>query len=370
MPKIKRLHFKDINGLRFFAFIPIFLFFTSILLKDEKNIISVEVSILLKNLSINSFDFFFLLSSFLITSLALREYKYRNQFSLKKFYLRKILRLFPLLILSLFFLFYFHDKIVLFLKLSPLETQSITYYILGLPNYFSNFTNEKEAYTIAIWMVYAYLQFYIIWGIVLKYFKPFIFQFGIAFIAIGILSRIFHTINSSEYIFDTLAYGIPIGIGAIVANYNRTHTNIKDYFKNLSKKNLKLLYSIGILNLMVLYPLLNNSIFSVFTPFITSLFFIFIIFEQTFSKNSMFKIRKSKLSSRFGKISYGLLIFTPIVGTLTIIAFESLDKSTDTLLYKLIFTALTFMLTWVLSDLSYNFYEKIFNRIKRDLKQV
>ena len=62
-----------------------------------------------------------------------------------------------------------------------------------------------------------------------------------------------------------------------------------------------------------------------------------------------------------------------MIGQLTVlshlsisIAFESLDKSTDTLLYKLIFTALTFMLTWVLSDLSYNFYEKIFNRTVSD----
>jgi peptidoglycan/LPS O-acetylase OafA/YrhL len=370
MPKIKRLHFKDINGLRFFAFLPIFFYFTSILLKNEKNIFSIDVSNILKNLSMNSFDFFFLLSSFLITSLALREYKYRQKFSLKNFYFRKILRLAPILILGLFFLFYFHDKIILFLKLSPLETQSAKYYLLGVPNHLAKFTKEKEAYTIAIWMIYAYTQFYIIWGVVLKYFKPFISHFAIIFIFIGVISRLFHTLNAHDYIFDTLAYGVPIGIGALIANYNRTHSNIKDYFKNLSKKNIKFFYSIGLLNLLVLYPLFNHSVLSACIPFVTSTFFIFIILEQTFSKHSIFKLRKSKISSRFGKISYGLLIFTPIIGTLIIIAFESLDKSTDTILYKLIFTILTFMLTWVVSDLSYNFYEKIFNRIRRDLKKV
>ena len=191
MPKIKRLHFKDINALRFFAFIPIFLFFTAILLKNEKSSYIIEIANLFKNLSINSFDFFFLLSSFLITSLALREYKYRTVFSLKQFYARKLLRLLPLLLIALFFLFYFHDKIVIFLKLSPLATKSISYYLLGIPNYFSIATDEKEVYTLAIWMVYMFLQFYLIWGIVLKYFKPFIVYISIAFIFIGILSRVF-----------------------------------------------------------------------------------------------------------------------------------------------------------------------------------
>lgn len=370
MPKIKRLHFKDINGLRFFAFLPIFFYFTSILLKDEKNIFSVQISHLLKNLSINSFDFFFLLSSFLITSLALREYKYRQKFSLKNFYSRKLLRLVPILTLGLIFLFYAHDKVILFLKLSPLEAQSAKYYVLGIPNYLANFTTEKEAYIIAIWMVYAYIQFYLVWGIVLKFFKPFILHFSIAFIVIGLASRLIHTLHTHDYTFDTLAYGIPIGIGALIANYNRTHANIKDYIKNLSKKNIQFIYSLGLINILTLYPLLNGSILSAFIPFITSLFFIFIILEQTFSKHSLFKFRKSKISSRFGKISYGLLLFTPIIGTLIIIALESLDKSTDTILYKLIFTLLTFILTWVVSDLSYNFYEKIFNRVKRDLKKV
>ena len=185
------------------------------------------------------------MSSFLITSLALREYKYRQEFSLKNFYFRKVLRLAPLLILGLFFLFYFHDKIILFLKLRPLETQPVKYDLLGVANYLANFTNKKEAYTIAIWMIYAYTQFYIIWGIVLKYFKPFITYLAITFIFIGVISRLFHTLNTHDYIFDTLAYVVPIGIGALIANYNRTHSNIEDYFKNLSKKNIKLFIALA-----------------------------------------------------------------------------------------------------------------------------
>ncbi len=370
MPKIKRLHFKDISALRFFAIIPIFLFFTAILLKNEKNFYTIEIANLFKSLSINSFDFFFLLSSFLITSLALREYKYRKVFSLKQFYARKLLRLLPLLLIALLFLFYFHDKIVIFLKLSPLETKSISYYLLGIPNYLSTATNEKEAYTLAIWMVYMYLQFYLIWGIVLKHFKPFITYISIAFIFIGISSRIFHTLNGSEYLFDTLAYSVPIGFGALIANYNRNNSTLKDYFKTLSKTNIKFYYILGVICLFTLYPLLNQTILSALIPVITSIFYIFIILEQTFSKHSILKFRKGKVVTKLGELSYGLLLFTPIIGTLIIIAFESLDRGTDSIFYKLIFVGLTFILTWIVSDVSYNSYEKIFKRIKRNLNKV
>ena len=75
MPKIKRLHYKDLNGLRFFAFLPVFFFICAVLLKNDKVEFSIELANLLGEISLGSFDFFFFLSAFLITSLALREYK-------------------------------------------------------------------------------------------------------------------------------------------------------------------------------------------------------------------------------------------------------------------------------------------------------
>ena len=112
MTKIKRLHFKDLNGLRFLAFIPVFLLICASLLRNDKSEITLQIFELFKYLGTNSFDFFFFLSSFLITSLAIREYKYREKFSLKKFYARRLLRILPLLILSFIFAFYFHTAVV------------------------------------------------------------------------------------------------------------------------------------------------------------------------------------------------------------------------------------------------------------------
>ena len=370
MPKIKRLHFKDFNPLRFIAFLPIFLFLMSLLLKDDKNFISIKTHEILTKLCLNSFDFFFFLSSFLLASLALREYKYKTKFSLKQFYIRKVLRLIPLLFIALLFTFYFHDKIVLFLKFSPLESLSIKHYLLGVPNYFSILTQEREANIIVIWMIYMYLQFYFVFGIILKYFKPYLTYISIALIITGVLSRMYHIYNANDYIFDTLSYGVPIGIGTLIATYNRTNKDLQNYFKNISKLRIRYYYVIGLLSIFIIYPIIGNTSLTAFTPIFTSSFFAFIIMEQTFSKHSIYKLRKLKLLARLGKTSYGLLVLTPIIGTIIIMAFESLDKGTDSYLHKLIFIVLTFSITWLISDLCYNSYEKVFNRIKRDFKSV
>ena len=133
MPKIKRLHFKDLNALRFIAFTPVFLFFCMTLLKSEKVIFSNELFGYFKLMSIGSFDFFFFLSSFLLTSLAIREYKYKNKFSLKSFYVRRIIRVIPLLVVLITFFLYLHSKIIDLLKLTKNDIPPIKWGNLGQP---------------------------------------------------------------------------------------------------------------------------------------------------------------------------------------------------------------------------------------------
>jgi peptidoglycan/LPS O-acetylase OafA/YrhL len=370
MTKIKRLHFKDLNGLRFIAFIPVFIFICSILLKVEKNDFSQKISELFNFISITSFDFFFFLSAFLLTSIALREYKYHKTFSLKKFYIRRLLRILPIIVVAFLFAFYFHDKIITFLKLTPIPANSLKSYLIGIPNYIAPSITERLTYSMVIWVVFMFMQFYFVWGIILKYFKPFLNSIGILLILIGITARIVSILNGHSFYFDTLSYGVLIGMGTIMANYVRQGDKFSSKFKTLSKLQLRLIYSVGFLITICLYPLFRNSYVASIIPLFNALFFGFIIMEQTFGKNSSFKIRKFKLLNRLGRISYALLIFTPIVGTILIIAFESLDKGMESLNYKLIFVGVTFLLSWAIADLSYNYFEKIFMRIKRNFKRV
>ena len=69
-----------LNTLRFLAFLSIFLFHTEI---------SFDYGYL-------GVDFFFVLSSFLLTFLAYKELDDTNTFSKKNFFMRRVLRIFPL----------------------------------------------------------------------------------------------------------------------------------------------------------------------------------------------------------------------------------------------------------------------------------
>lgn len=370
MSKIKRLHFKDLNGLRFIAFVPVFLFICSALLINEKSDITVQVYELLKYISLNSFDFFFFLSSFLITSLALREYKYRSSFSLKMFYLRRILRIVPLLFIGFIFAFYFHDKIISFLKLTAIEPNPIAYYLMGVPNFKASILTERFAYTVIIWVVFMFFQFYFVWGLILKYLNSKIVYVGFVFMALGLFVRLYYAYTGTLFYYNPLSYGVAIGVGGILAHLVRNKPSFIERFKQLKKIQIRIIYSVGVFGVLALYPVFAKNYLQAFVPFISVLFFCFVIMEQTFSKHSVIKLRKIKLLNRLGKITYGLLIYTSIIGTILVIAFESIDKGIESPLYKLMFVGSTFVFSWVMADISHNSIEKLFMRIRRDFKKV
>jgi peptidoglycan/LPS O-acetylase OafA/YrhL len=370
MSKIKRLYFKDLNGLRFIAFLPVFFYMCLYLLKGDEESIVIPILNTIELYAINSVDFFIFLSSFLLTSIALREYKYKNNFSLKKYYMRRLFKILPLLLILFVFSFYFHDKIFSILKLTPITHHSPKNYLIGIPNYTTYVIAERFIYTIALWFVFMMLQFYFVWGIILKIFKSHMKIVGLVFIVLGITTRVIYMSFESNFTFDFFSYGVAIGIGAITADIVRNSKDFIEKIKSLTKIQIRLIYILGIFLTLGIYPFIEKSYLLTVIPLVTCVFFSFMVLEQTFGKQSIFKLRKNKLMTRFGKISYGFLIYTPIIATILLIGFESVDKGLESPLLKVLFILSTFILSWLCADISYNTYEKIFSRIKRDFKRV
>ena len=125
MPRNKRLHFKDIHALKALVFFPIFLFCSLSLINPTNAGALGEVNNIMGKISQSSFDFLFFLTAFLVTSHGLREYKYVEAFSLKNFYLRRVLRLAVVLTLALIFAFALHPWLIRILDLQPVVTPSI-----------------------------------------------------------------------------------------------------------------------------------------------------------------------------------------------------------------------------------------------------
>jgi peptidoglycan/LPS O-acetylase OafA/YrhL len=370
MPRNKRLHFKDIDGLRALAFLPVYLFCILKLIQTQGDGIIYEtinyVSYLLKG----SMDFFFMMSAFLATSHALREYKYLHKFSFKNFLIRRVIRILPLLIVGLVFAFQIHPWLVKVLALRPIAEHSMEFYLFLVPNYFVENASNDFIYLGVIASIYMFIQYYLVWGIVLKFLIQHLVKLSMLLILVGITFRIIHFYNDSNYFFDTFAYAAPMGIGSLLAYLIREDHPIITRIKATSKRINIFFYSAGILLLLIGYIATERSIVSVLMPVLLTLFFAYIVIEQTFSKTSFIKFRKKKIMTHLGRINYGMVVYQSIIGVLIMIVIESLDFKLDSA-YVLIGIVLAgYISTWIVADLSYNLIEKPLMRFRREFKQA
>ncbi|NOQ74284.1 MAG: hypothetical protein GQ574_19905 [Crocinitomix sp.] len=370
MPRNKRLHFKDIHALKALVFIPIYLFCILSLISPTNGGALFEVTTIVGKISQSSFDFLFFLTAFLVTSHGLREYKYTDGFSLKNFYLRRILRLSVVLTLALIFAFALHPWLIRILDLQPMVTPSMEPYFLLIPNYLSNFAGPQMIYFTLICTVFMFLQFYIFWGIILRFFHNHLNLIALILVGVGLVSRILHQVNSSDYLMDTLAFGIPIGIGVLTAVAIRNDSAIVVKLKEVSKNANSFIYIVGCLLFLGGYILAANSYLTAVIPLFTGLFFGYVIIEQTFGKNSFVQFKTKKILTYLGKISYGMLVYQAIISVMMTIAIESLDQKLDSFYMIGIVIVAGFIGTVVVADISFKLLEKPLLRIRREFKKV
>ena len=370
MPRKKRLHFKDLDALRFFAFLPVFAYcFVKHMSFDQEGLL-FDVANLTGYLAINSLDFFFCLSAFLLTSHGLREYKYRESFSLKNYLIRRIFKITLLLIILLLFIFLGHPWLIKILKLQPIVVPSVSPFMAFVPNYLSRLNNEQHIYLVVTWSIYMFLQYYLIWGIVLKFFKAQLLKISIVLICVGVAARIVHVAMDSDWQFDTLCYGVPIGIGAIFGLMVRQEYSIIDRIKQFAKKLHAAIYTIGFIILFGAYLVSGKGYLDAFVPLGTSVFFGYIFIEQTSAKNSLFKCRNSRISSHIGKISYGMTVYQSIMSVLVLIAMGALDFDLSSDFLKFLSLVISFVLTWIVADVSFNLFERPLLVLRKEFKKT
>src|SRR5690242_14797776 len=134
--KKKKLYLENLDGLRFLCFLCVF-FYHSFgaqfdYIKQFPAYGFIRWGIFRNgNLGVN---FFFVLSGFLITYLLLKEKKLNGQIDLKKFWIRRILRIWPLFYFCVLFGFYCFPALKL-LNQQPSESASIGYYLTFTNNF-------------------------------------------------------------------------------------------------------------------------------------------------------------------------------------------------------------------------------------------
>ncbi|MFV5692482.1 acyltransferase family protein [Flavobacterium sp. LT1R49] len=149
-----RIYFPELDGLRFFAFLLVFLSHHSLLSKIP------YLSILHTNGWIGV-DLFFVLSAFLFTKLLIAEFNKNNTISFKKFYMRRIFRIWPIYFLFIGF------SVALYAFINGSIGNSIGIRIIGLFTFSDNIMTaiygeyNPMPYIAHLWTITYEEQFYI-----------------------------------------------------------------------------------------------------------------------------------------------------------------------------------------------------------------
>lgn len=307
---------------------------------------------------------FLVLSGYLITYLLLEEKSTYGGIELRKFYVRRILRIWPL--------FYLIILVALIILLSGFHEKSISesLKIIGLYSVFlSNFAmlNGLALLTIApLWSVGVEEQFYIFWPILINKSKNIYRSLWFFLIAYVCFKLIFSKIIKIEIIangLDLFAFD-SLAVGGIVAYLYFTHNKI-----------LKWLYNPGIEALSWLFFLLSLvigriHIIGFLDKDIYAVAFAIIILNVSTNNKPIISL-ENRLFNFIGRISYGVYLYH-----MTLVYFLSLFLKPyiiglgNPILQFVEVYVVVLITTLGVAYLSYKYFESWFLRLKTRFTKV
>lgn len=298
---------------------------------------------------------FFVISGFLITYLLLHELQERSTISIPKFYMRRILRIWPI-----YFCYIGVCIMVLSLLGRPAELLNGTLWYYGL---FA--ANVPFVIGIGLWPIVHYWsigveeQFYLFWPLVVKLGRKRILKYACVIGASWLLlkyvlliiyghSVVYRFVAATR--FDCMMLG---GVGAIL--YYRKDARFLSVVSNKW-------VSIAAWILLIASSLYAGIVPAPVRPQLIALITLLVIMSQ------LCKVPIVNLENRFfdfvGKISYGVYVIHPLVIFLLSMGYRQLrihlPEDVQVVLIYLMVTVLTIVLAWF----SYSFFEKPFLRLK------
>jgi len=151
------------------------------------------------------------------------------------------------------------------------------------------------------------------------------------------------------------------GLGAYLTIFN------KKFLKKLEKSNkvFNLIpYIVVIIFLLYRQELFSTTFLVILKRIIVSFFFAWIILEQNFCKNSLFKISRLKIITKLGKYTYGLYCLHTIAILVVISILEKLGLNQHSWQIWLLQVPLAMFLSIVFSYFSFTYFESFFLKLK------
>jgi peptidoglycan/LPS O-acetylase OafA/YrhL len=155
------------------------------------------------------------------------------------------------------------------------------------------------------------------------------------------------------------------GMGALAAIMAFRSSAFRGLFINVSRGTSILVYLILLLLLLNYFQWFNSGFMLVFEKLIFSVFFVYLIMEQSFAKRPLIALGQFKTLSYLGQLSLGLYCYHGIVLTLMVPLMKANGLAERPLQVFLINPLLIFLLTMLLAIGSYETMEKRVHQLRR-----
>lgn len=378
----KKIHFSGLDGLRFISifFVVLHHLFT---FKNYYGFYKFDIPFI-GLIGYYGIQFFFAGSGFLITYLLLVEYSKNRKISLKHFYIRRILRIWPAYYLLIFLALAIVLKLYFFRIPGLTDAYLASNYRTGNFLFFSflphiaPFYSPTAPYVHQTYTIGIEEQFYFLWGILfffaakhakwifciilisvplLNFLHSFFYDYSLQGNGSGLKQYFFKIITYIKYCrFSTFAVG---SLFAYAFFLKRKWINI---FKSVTAQ------------IIVYFILVTSIIFDISIPYFRDEYIAIVtlcIFSIATFKNESLINYDAKWLSFLGKISYGIYLFHIFAIVLAIKICTGLFHFDITSFWQLIILMITTMvLSVLLGWLSYYSVEKFFLRIKKRFAKV
>lgn len=365
-----KIFFPNLDGLRFIAFFTVFIHHTlnvQCFSSDPQSGLYQFVFAQKLNGALGV-NLFFVLSGFLITYLLLNEKQQQQRVNVPHFYMRRILRIWPLYFLVVLIGFVLFPLAKSFFGEVSTETHSPAWYMIFASNFEAIRKGSADSSLLnVLWSVGVEEQFYLIWPVIMAFTPIRHLPKVLALLLVGTL--VFRSLHATDWILlyhHTFAVFGDMVIGGMVAWLAMYRPSFIQRLANMPRAAIVSIYAVGLLIIIFNYKIFTLSpVLLVLERYIYALFFAFIIAEQNYANHSPFKMSSSKWLSKWGNYTYGLYCLHSLALLITHhFLSEKILKLHNPWLTMGIDATLGLGLSLAMAWVSYHYFESPFLKLK------
>lgn len=375
-----KIYFKGLNGLRIIAALLVFISHVEYVKKllGYSNLFDLNAFAVAGAAGVN---LFFCISGFLITYLLLIEKREFNAISLPDFYVRRILRIWPLYYFIMTVTLFVLPQFIHYPELNldkPVTPTGVLLFVVFSP-YIAKAIFSINFFAAVLWSIGVEETYYLFWPVIIGKLKniklsTFVITLLVFLGAKAVLTYLPYKVADPHLIFKNLSAIMAhlrlecMIIGGAFAWLLITGNPVIKYVQNtvVFIASLALLAFYFIQGFTVFYFHINPIVQYLFDPVICAVLYSVVI-VNVISRKAVYTVMESKIPFELGQISYGFYVYHSICIVVSLMLLEKLGLAKQ---QTWLITVLAFVLNTTISYVSYHGFEKRFLKLKKKFTRI